>query len=461
MTTPRDTTAPATNGAKAETRQPQERTWFMSQASELLARSIQLRETLENVARLAVPILADWCIVDVLAPGELDRPVRRPRIERVAVAAGDPEKQAALEELRRRYPPTWDSPQPAAQALRLGQLVFFRSFTDESLAQTVRDKEHLRLLRTLAPRSAIAMPLVARGRTLGALTLAYAESDRHYLPDDLLDAEELAHRCALAVDNARLYQEAQDHAARLQALNTALRETAEARDAALAAAEAARERLAFLVQASEQLANSLDYEATLTTVAHLAVPRLADWCALDLAAEDGVIRRLAVAHVDPAKVALARELARRYPPDPHAPRGVPAVLRSGQPELYEEIPDEMLVASAIHVSNRPSKVPGAMPCSVSTWSDQVTTPLDTFQSQMPMRAAFSARRSRVSLSASAARARTCSVTSTPWTRIPSMRPSAPRYGWYTKSKIASSRVPSPCRSNRTGRATPTNGSPVW
>src|SRR5205085_1514649 len=113
-----------------------------------------------------------------------------------------------------------------------------------------------------------------------------------------------------------------------------------------AAAEAAEHRAQLLAEASTLLASSLDYETTLAQVAKLAVPDLADWCAVDMAGDNNSITRLAVAHTDPAKVAWANELQRRYPPDPNDEHGVPAVLRTGQSELYTDIPDEMLVANA-------------------------------------------------------------------------------------------------------------------
>ncbi|HZB46565.1 MAG TPA: GAF domain-containing protein, partial [Pyrinomonadaceae bacterium] len=102
----------------------------------------------------------------------------------------------------------------------------------------------------------------------------------------------------------------------------------------------------FLAEATTALASSLDYETTLSTLARLAVPSFADWCGVDIADEGGTLRRLAVAHVDPAKVAWALELQQRYPPDPAAPRGSYQVLRTGESEFYPEITDEMLVAAA-------------------------------------------------------------------------------------------------------------------
>jgi GAF domain-containing protein len=99
-----------------------------------------------------------------------------------------------------------------------------------------------------------------------------------------------------------------------------------------------------LDRATAILASSLDYEATLAAVAQLIVPRLADWCSVDLVGAQGAIERMTVAHVDPEKVRWAHEISRRYPHDPAAPTGVPHVIRSGQPELVAEITDEMLAA---------------------------------------------------------------------------------------------------------------------
>jgi len=98
----------------------------------------------------------------------------------------------------------------------------------------------------------------------------------------------------------------------------------------------------FVAHASELLASSLEYERTLSNVASLAVPQFADWCAIDMLEANGSLSRLAIAHVDPDKVRLADELAEKYPPDPDAPYGVPNVVRTGRPELFSEITDELL-----------------------------------------------------------------------------------------------------------------------
>jgi PAS domain S-box-containing protein len=101
-----------------------------------------------------------------------------------------------------------------------------------------------------------------------------------------------------------------------------------------------------LAEAGAALAASLDYEVTLQKVAQLAVPELADWCAVDLVSAGGDIQPVAIAHSDPQKVALGRELRERYPTDPNDEGGVAGVLRTGQAQLIEEISDEMLEAAA-------------------------------------------------------------------------------------------------------------------
>jgi PAS domain S-box-containing protein len=123
------------------------------------------------------------------------------------------------------------------------------------------------------------------------------------------------------------------------------------RDASREKQEATRQ--AFLAQVSEELVQASDYRAALTRVASLAVPRLADWCAVDIV-EPGAseVHRIAVAHVDPAKVAYAQEIHERYPPDPSAPRGILEVIRTGRSELYPEISSEMLDAGCVDDEHR-------------------------------------------------------------------------------------------------------------
>ena len=125
-------------------------------------------------------------------------------------------------------------------------------------------------------------------------------------------------------------------------LETAMEDANEQRNIAVAN----EERVRLLDEAGRILSSSLDYETTVAAVARLAVPKFADWAGVDLLV-DGEIKQLAVAHVDPEKVAWARELNARYPGDPAAPTGAPAVIRTGQPQLISHVTDDMLVAGAV------------------------------------------------------------------------------------------------------------------
>ena len=114
----------------------------------------------------------------------------------------------------------------------------------------------------------------------------------------------------------------------------------------ITASKQAERTTRFLADASAALAELTDYKSTLQKVAGLAVPFFADWCAADMQEADGSLRRLAVAHSDPAKLQLAHELFRRYPPRPSDPHGVMKVLRTGEPDWMAMIPDSLLVESA-------------------------------------------------------------------------------------------------------------------
>ena len=102
----------------------------------------------------------------------------------------------------------------------------------------------------------------------------------------------------------------------------------------------------FLLEASRVLADSLDYEETLAAIARLAVPGVADWCGVDLVGEGGELQRVAVAHVDPEKIAMAQDLAERYPAERRDDRGIYQVLATGESQLWPHIPEALLVEAA-------------------------------------------------------------------------------------------------------------------
>jgi PAS domain S-box-containing protein len=186
---------------ETENRRTEEAQRFLVQASDALSSSLDYHETLANVARLAVPTLADWCAVDIVEEGGVPR--------RLAVEHPDPEKIRLAYELERRYPPDPNAARGLYNVLRTGEPEMMSEIPAELVEQAARDERHRELLIRLELRSYMVVPLVARGRTLGAISFISAESGRRYGETDLRLAEELARRAAYAVDNSRLYEEAQ------------------------------------------------------------------------------------------------------------------------------------------------------------------------------------------------------------------------------------------------------------
>jgi PAS domain S-box-containing protein len=181
-----------------ERKREESRRLFLAEATSVLAQSLDYETTVARVAELAVPLLADWCAVDLVSDGS-----SLPR--RLAVAHVDPTKAALARELNERYPPQPDAAVGVMAVLRRGNPELYPTISEELLAASAVDAEHLRLVRELRLRSAMIVPLTVRGRVLGALTFVYAESGRHYAEADLQFAQALARRCASAIENSRLY----------------------------------------------------------------------------------------------------------------------------------------------------------------------------------------------------------------------------------------------------------------
>jgi PAS domain S-box-containing protein len=211
---------------------------LLAEAGPVLAASLDATSRLANIAQVVVPLLADWCVIHVTEDGQPIQPV--------AVAHADPQKLAQASDLLRRHPPDPDVPPGAAHVLRTGQPDFYPEASEQLLAAIARDAEQIEIVRSLGIKSAMIVPLVTRGHTLGTITLVVsAESGRHYTEADLALAEELARRAALAVDNARLYAEAQQLNAELE--ERVAQRTADL-EAAVAQLENSRAQLLLLAQ---------------------------------------------------------------------------------------------------------------------------------------------------------------------------------------------------------------------
>ena len=407
---------------------------FLTRAGFVLADSLDYEETLARVVDLVVPQIADWCGVYIADGDGTER--------EITSRHADPDLERMLVEIRRRRREAEDGSE-TLEVLRSGRSILATDVTGTD-ASDLTESQRAGVAR-LGPRSYLIVPLRARGRVIGALTLLSTREGRHYRDQDLAFAETLGERFALAIDNASLYEAAErslglldtliatapvglafldtdrryvrvnealaaingrpveDHVGRLvdevpgplgEQLAGVHREVITAREprleregsgetpgapgdtrhwissltpvrgldgqtvigvgvtviditerrALLQAERDARLRADFLARAGGILDSSLDFEQTLSNVANIAVPEIADWCTVGILDESGRMREVATANVDPAKRAVARELSERFPPDPESPTGTLAVARSGETAFVREITDEMLVA---------------------------------------------------------------------------------------------------------------------
>jgi PAS domain S-box-containing protein len=395
---------------------------------------------MQQVARLTVPRFADLCVIDLLDDDGT--------IAEVAVAATDPQLAGELASIRAAHPLDRAGEHPAAQVIRNGRPELLSQMRETLLRSFATGSEHARFMIEHGYHSAAVAPLLARGRTLGALSVLRLGASAPLAPDDLELAAELARRAAVAIDNARLFVEVRGVEQRLEALLANIAEAITLFDrsgrivyanraaAELLGADGPQELIdadqgtvmsrflvtdehgralsseqmpsrrlfagetpepllvrniirasgeerwlmvrcsplddaetgrlayainvyeditevkrvqmaeAFMAEASRVLASSMDYGETLRQIARLAVPQLAEWCAVDVLDEDNRIERVAVHHSDPDRLALAAAIDSRYHPSITDPVGVPEVIRTGRPRIYREIDAAALAAYA-------------------------------------------------------------------------------------------------------------------
>jgi hypothetical protein len=170
---------------------------LLADATMLLSGSLDYEATLQRVSELSVPQFADWCTVDVIDD--------RGSVELVAVAHRDPEKAKYGRQLRERFPVNMDVDQGLPKVLRTGLSDFSPTIDADQLRNAARSSEELRIITELGFVSGLVVPLSVGGRVIGALTWVTSDSGRQFTEHDLLMAEELGRRAAIAVENARLY----------------------------------------------------------------------------------------------------------------------------------------------------------------------------------------------------------------------------------------------------------------
>ncbi len=173
---------------------------LLAEATRLLSTSLDYEKTLVQLAEATVPNFADWCAIDIVQEDK--------SLKRLAVKHRDPEKVKWALEIEDKYPPDPNAPTGVPAVIRSGKSEIYSEIPREMLSAAAIDEEHMRIIDEIGLSSALVVPLIARGHVLGSLTLVWAESKKHYDNDDLAVAEELGRRAGIAVDNARLYGEA-------------------------------------------------------------------------------------------------------------------------------------------------------------------------------------------------------------------------------------------------------------
>jgi serine phosphatase RsbU (regulator of sigma subunit)/anti-sigma regulatory factor (Ser/Thr protein kinase)/uncharacterized protein YigA (DUF484 family) len=278
--------------------------WDRLQLLQIVTTELTVARTVEDIAAVVV----NRAVEDLGAISARVYLLAEDTLDSVATKALD----EALVTAHRQIPV--DAELPGAVAVRTGQPLLLRN-----IAQIVERFPSLaELYAGAADRTLHVAPLIVGDHTLGVLSLTFpgggqlGEDSQTDFVNSLADALAQALERATALDDAR----------------------------------GANERLAFLADASYALSGSLDYRETLSAVARLIVPRLADWCVIQVL-EGGELTNVALAHYDPAKVEWAEQMSGRYPTDMDAPTGAPNVIRTGQSELYAEIPEQLLTAAAV------------------------------------------------------------------------------------------------------------------
>jgi PAS domain S-box-containing protein len=304
----------------SERKRAEETKEFLAEAGRILATTLEPETTVKNLAQMVVPRLADWCVIQVLD--------ERGQLRPVEVVHKDPAKAEMVAAMRARWHTRGrvDTPASPSSVAKSGRASLTSRIEPEMLAAAAEDEEQLRILESLGLCSAITVPLQARGRIVGAMSLISAESKRTYGEVELHFAEEIASWAAIAIDNAQLHRQAQ-----------------QSREAA----ERARRRLQRLTDVSDELATSLDPEAALKTLADSVVPGVADYC-ITYACDDGVIRRLGFAHREANAAVLAEGLNDSGTPTISDDWGVGSVIRTGRPILAEETSADSIPGGARH-----------------------------------------------------------------------------------------------------------------
>ena len=245
-----DGTAVAGGDAAASSTSERMRFAFLAEVARCLADSLDVTTTLQTVTGLALPYFGGWCVVDVVEPDDT--------IRRIAVVHPDPAAQRRVRAFYEEHPPQADDPIGAAQVIRTRHSEFLTMDGAEVLAE-VRDEAHRQMLLELGARAFLVVPMRARGRTLGAITFV-SETRRTYADADLLLAEDLGRRCAMAIDNARLFGKAEEARRQAELAREEANRAAQRANTLRELAETARLEAEAATRAKESMLATLSHE---------------------------------------------------------------------------------------------------------------------------------------------------------------------------------------------------------
>ncbi len=321
---------------------------FLADASAILTSSLDSATQLDNLVRLIVPAFADWCVIDMLHADGM--------IHRLASAHADPAKAGLVYQLRTRYPVlSHDAEHTLVRVLRTGQSWFDPAVTETRFWAEVRDRAHGELIQALGFKAEMVVPLLARGRVLGTITCVVGEGARRYGAADLALAEELARRAALAIDNARLYEEARATQEALQQARDALEQRVQERTTALAAANEALRHEMLERQRAEEERRQLEHAAQHAN--HFALlGRLAAGVSHEIRNPLGAL----FLQVD----LLEEELTRPSPDSPAAIAETLAEIKTNLARLEDLVQDYLSLVRVATIQRTPQDVGPA----VQTWA---------------------------------------------------------------------------------------------
>lgn len=189
--------------ARVEMEHSQEKLLFLSESTKILTSSLEFKKTLANVARIVVPGFADWCSIDIVDNDG--------NIQNIAVVHADLKKLQLAKKYNQKFPVDLSARTGIAQVIRTGKSEFYPKITDDMIEKSARSEEHLKILKKTAMRSVMIVPIISHKKPVGTITFIVTnESGRTYKPEDLLFAEEIAIRASIAIDNAKLYEKAQE-----------------------------------------------------------------------------------------------------------------------------------------------------------------------------------------------------------------------------------------------------------